>query len=124
MNQDLIKYVECVKDHENIVYKYEEIINTLAIPVNIDKPLASNIATLTKVGKLKYIIISVLLFNMTPALGILLEQKLPKLIEQGQSGDVLAIITFVFILLAIIIIPILIPWLFYARKKRKAKKNI
>lgn len=60
---------------------------------------------------------------MTPALVILLEQKLPKLIEQGQSGDVLAIITFVSILLAIIIIPILIPWLFYARKKRKAKKE-
>lgn len=123
MNQDLIKYVECVKDHENIVYKYEEIINTLAIPEVIDKPLVSNVATPIKVGKLKYIIISVLLFNMTPALGILLEQKFPELIAQGQSGDVSAIITFFSILLAIIIIPILIPWLFYARKKRKAKKE-
>ena len=122
MNQDLIKYVECVKDHENIVYKYEEIINTLAIPEEIDRPLISNIATPTKVGKLKYIFASIVLFNMTPALLLPMTSMFPNLIEQGRNGNLSSIITFVAILIVAITFITSIPWFFYSKKKKKVNK--
>ncbi len=136
MNQDLIKYVECVKEHENIVYKYEEVIDTLAIPKVIDGPLISNKATPTKVGKVSYAIASALLFETAAAIllftisnissqinqGFNMTSGFFRLIEQARNGNIVSQITFVAILMIAIIFMSSIPWFFYSRKKKKANK--